>query len=259
MAEFLPDLDDGELWVPSDIFVNDVVANNSCRNSRLSPRLFLSLDEFSRSFSSTLSQLPPRPYVDYSPLLGFGLSHNYFQCVCMHVPILASCMSLCVPFTLPLIASVFRVTVKQRYNQSNTVISPPKAAAAPCFGAVHHVCNHRSGSPSPKRHHLRHQALTPQVKGFLETRTRVFPERSQNQLVIPSRIHTGESSRRECGGTGVFLPRVVEYATSVPDFSRKQGAWNRLDNQISQQLSKQDEECHGQLPPEMILPHDWTY
>ncbi|KAK4749910.1 hypothetical protein SAY87_027359 [Trapa incisa] len=79
MAEFLPDLDDGELWVPSDIFVNDVVANNCCRNSRLSPRLFLSLDEFSRSFSSTLSQLPPRPYVDYSPLLGFGLSHNYFQ------------------------------------------------------------------------------------------------------------------------------------------------------------------------------------
>ncbi|KAK4800034.1 hypothetical protein SAY86_025399 [Trapa natans] len=83
MAEFLPDLDDGELWVPSDIFVNDVVANNCCRNSRLSPRLFLSLDEFSRSFSSTLSQLPPRPYVDYSPLLGFGLSHNYFQEACL--------------------------------------------------------------------------------------------------------------------------------------------------------------------------------
>lgn len=46
------------------------------------------------------------------------------------------------------------------------------------------------------------------------------------------------------------------------------GARNRSDVQISQQLNsftrgnpviRQGEECHGQLPPEMVLPHDWTY
>lgn len=46
------------------------------------------------------------------------------------------------------------------------------------------------------------------------------------------------------------------------------GARNRLDIQISRQMNsivrassaaKQEEECHRQLPPEMFLPHDWTY
>lgn len=64
MAEFLPNLDDGESWLPSDILLNDVAANH--RRGVIIPRCFSPLDELSRSFSA-LTLLPPRPSNDCSP------------------------------------------------------------------------------------------------------------------------------------------------------------------------------------------------
>lgn len=89
MAEFLPNLDDGELWLPSDIFMNDVAAN---RYIRLTPRRYSSLDGLCRGFSA-LSLLPPGLYVGYSPP-ALGLSHKYFQ---VSPPL---SFSVCMPFCL---------------------------------------------------------------------------------------------------------------------------------------------------------------
>ncbi|XP_031379282.1 uncharacterized protein LOC116194574 isoform X1 [Punica granatum] len=244
MAEFLPNLDDGELWLPSDIFLNDVAATHYRR--RLGPRRFSSLDELSRSFSA-FTLLPPRPSAD----------------------------SITVPPALSLSPKYFENSM--RPTQYCTVITSPAtgplAAAMTTFGAAHHKYDRSNCMPfavAPKllydEYRLLQRARMPQVGSHVEARAGVLPDRVKNQLAIscPGR----GASRRECGGTGVFLPRVGAY-TSASDFRRKRaGTRNTLDIKISEQMNsivtdgvvaRQEKERHYQVPPEMALPHDWTY
>ncbi|KAK4757406.1 hypothetical protein SAY87_018707 [Trapa incisa] len=193
MVEFPPNLDDGELWLPSGIFLNDAVAN---RGRGLIPaRCFSSLDQLPQSLAA-LTKLPPRSLI-----------------------------------------SLYQTT------QHGAVITP--SARGLLRSAM------TSSSAVNYEHLLLQQALL--------TRNRL-----ENHLNI---CYGGEgATRREYRGTGVFLPRIAEYATAS-DYRKKQGMRNRLDIRIREHMNftmvgavaKKEKEGHLEMPAEMSLPHEWPY
>ncbi|CAL5356998.1 unnamed protein product [Camellia sinensis] len=73
---------------------------------------------------------------------------------------------------------------------------------------------------------------------------------------------------REYGGTGVFLPRAAVSATTTTaaDSRRRQSVRNKKEtkviphgNPMKMDVVGKQEECHYHLPPDMGLPQDWTY
>ncbi|PKI37541.1 hypothetical protein CRG98_042054 [Punica granatum] len=237
MAEFLPNLDDGELWLPSDIFLNDVAATHYRR--RLGPRRFSSLDELSRSFSA-FTLLPPRPSAD----------------------------SITVPPALSLSPKYFENSM--RPTQYCTVITSPAtgplAAAMTTFGAAHHKYDRSNCMPfavAPKllydEYRLLQRARMPQLSS-LSCRWGAMLKpgpgfcRTGSRTSWPYPVRDGE----RLGGSVEGLAYSFLALVRIPQPPILEG--NEMNSIVTDGVvARQEKERHYQVPPEMALPHDWTY
>lgn len=235
MAEFPPNLDDGELWLPSDIFLNEVPSKRGLHLHRLSP----CMDDLAQRLAalSLLKQgnLISKPNVQRFGSVRCGLqngsytqeqdcSHQLRGCKLVPKPAYGGSevfyqFQLRKPVQLPKVDDGFlktRASVLQK--QQNHLLS--------------RLQNRLQNRPSPSRE-----------SGFVKV----------------------------SGGTGVFHPRVVPNTTTTSTTTtssafvkKKQVSRNRQEIQVpsSQRISLggvKSKEFHYQLPPELCLPKDWTY
>ncbi|GMN39548.1 hypothetical protein TIFTF001_008769 [Ficus carica] len=238
MAEFPPNLDDGELWLPSDIFLNEVPSKRGLHLHRFSP----CMDDLAQRLAafSLLKQrnLISKPNVQRFVPVRCGLengsytqeqdcSHRFCGCKLVPKPAYGGSevfyqFQLRKPVQLPKVDDGFletRASVLQK--QQN------------------HLLNRLQNRPLPSRE-----------SGFVKV----------------------------SGGTGVFHPRVVlnttttsTTTTSSAFVKKKQVSRNRQEIQApsSQRINRpitttslggvKSKEFHNQLPPELCLPKDWTY
>ncbi|XP_015898838.1 uncharacterized protein LOC107433612 [Ziziphus jujuba] len=236
MAEFPPNPDDGELWLPSDIFLNEMP-------SRLGPHRFPCMDDLAQQFAAlalfkqrrSLSKLQPkvspnaqrfRPPVQYGQ--GNPLSHGRSS-----------------------LRPLRNGGLEDRRGVNGFETEPYLGGSELFYG---------------------YQLLKPtkpQVDSFLQARATVF-QRQQNR--IQNRLLPNKGSGpgiggfvKVSGGTGVFHPRVSNTTIPTIDVKKKQGLRNRQGIQMTSQgsfvkrVGGHKDEFQYQLPPEMGLPQDWTY
>ncbi|XP_012074333.1 uncharacterized protein LOC105635822 isoform X2 [Jatropha curcas] len=242
MAEFPPNLDDGELYLPSDIFLTEVPSKyNPYRLSCMEDLAthFASLSLLKNQPSSTPSRPPPKPPLNYQVKMAVrDLSANHLPAG--HVGFNGG-------------GGVAGVEIGQRlYGYGN-------------------------GSFLARSEPFYEFQVQPQVDSYLDTRPMLLqrPRTPIQNRVYPFRgsgfeFGGGGGRRgRESGGTGVFHPRIVHNSTNDSpfnaDYKRKQGVRNKQEIQVNSQqrnsmrrVSK-EEDCYYHLPPEMGLPQDWTY
>ncbi|OAY42987.1 uncharacterized protein LOC110620622 [Manihot esculenta] len=233
MAEFPPNLDDGELWLPSDIFLNEVPSKyNPYRLSCMEDLAghFAALSLLQNHSSSSLSSPPPKPALNSQ-----GLKLAVRDIYASHLP------SGYLGFN-------GGAELGQRLNGYGT------------------------GSVLARSEPFYELQAQPQVDSYMETRPRVM-QRHRNPLqnrLDPFQGSgfgvrgSGGGIVRESGGTGVFHPRIVNPTTTTPattDVKRKQGMRSRQEIQATQQRNSVRRvgvnNCH--LHPEMGLPQEWTY
>ncbi|OAY40734.1 uncharacterized protein LOC110623635 [Manihot esculenta] len=240
MAEFPPNLEDGELWLPSDIFLNEVP-------SKYNPYRISCMEDFAGHFAALSllqnhsSPTPSRPHPKS-----------------------------------PLNSQRFKIAVRE-LSASHL---PPVSLGVNGGAELGQRLNGYGSGPLLARSEPFHEfQVQPQVDSYPDTTLRVC-ERQRNPPQI--RLHPfpgsgfgfrggggGGGGVRESGGTGVFHPRIVNPTTASPattDVKRKQVVRSRAENQVNQQRNSmkspgvnKQEDCYYHLPPEMGLPHDWTY
>ncbi|XP_008784107.2 uncharacterized protein LOC103703142 [Phoenix dactylifera] len=215
MAEFPPNLDDGELWLPSEIFPDVGV----CHHRHRQP--------VAAGLHSDVS------YVDElaEKLAAFGLldSSNLL---------------------LPAIRRNPHLSDRFRFASGPVTRFGPVADREAGAGMVYDGFRSRAAA-------RRVVAGWRPVFPFSPAKPAQFfgPERT----VVP--VRTGGSGR-ECGGTGVFLPRVINNEVTAPMKKKsciKDGGEQRKQLTGVAAMGMQGMPFHQAPPPEMGLPQDWTY
>ncbi|KAJ8749127.1 hypothetical protein K2173_013734 [Erythroxylum novogranatense] len=264
MAEFPPNLDDGELWLPSDIFINEVpsiIGSFSCMNDEQLVRQFAAL--------SFLQNHRPRP------------SSNLAQVICFSQPLLA-CK------TLGTLAWLFNCSIAFVFLPSSQRVKPElgdfslnRLSPPGCFrchGSAElgqRCVGYQKGSLFPRPNSFCDFRVQPQVANHLETSAWLAQGHHSRQHLTRVNPCQGRGFGsgsvgfvRDSGGTGVFHPRIVKpTTTTASDVRKKQGLGNRQEIQATwprnhmtrEPIKKLQEDCYYYLPPEMGLPQDWTY
>ncbi|CAL2272892.1 unnamed protein product [Prunus armeniaca] len=228
MAGFPPNLNDGERWLPSDIFLNEV-ANST---SKLNPHHFLSMDELAQHLAA-LSFLRQRQCLSKSLL---------------HIPM--------EPFRPPVQYNQLGSLPQRSLNLSLSHGLEEKGASFHGYGAELHYHNQ----------FLKPAQL--QVCSFLETRKRVLNRQQNRLWTYQgSGIGSMGGFERVSGGTGVFHPRVLNTTTTTrnPQVKKKQGLRNIQQIKATQQRKPIESvgmgrgDCYNQLRSDVRLPQEWTY
>ncbi|XP_041024701.1 uncharacterized protein LOC121265225 isoform X2 [Juglans microcarpa x Juglans regia] len=240
MAEFPPNLDDGEVWLPSDIFLNEVVPA-SC----LSHRNLSCVDNLAERFAA-FAVLQHRRNVSNAPR---NLSPN-------------------LEWFRPEVQKFGTISrVPQEYMSLNGGYENTGRGLCGC-GA-------RPYSPVNKLLY-EYQLLQPSqpkavVDGLSARVLRNQQNRLQNRL-LPFQGSTGFGLSggcvKESGGTGVFIPRILNTSATTSavasDTRKRKVLRNEQETQVTGNSLKgidvaKQRESHYYLPPEMSLPQDWTY
>ncbi|KAB8909402.1 hypothetical protein FH972_026801 [Carpinus fangiana] len=225
MAEFTPNLDDGEVWLPSDIFLSQVP-------SRPIPHHRSCMDDLTERFAAFTLLQPLRNVSKPSPNL-----------------------------------ERFRPVVR-----CGPVCRLPKEYMGVNGGLEVEEIGHGLYGPYFTGHKLayEYQLLEPAqpqeaVDSFRSRVLRAQQNSLQNRLLPfqgSGRYGVGGGFVKESGGTGVFIPRTLNTATTETMAVLRNG----LEIQVTQQGSYlngigmgQQRESHHYLPPETGLPQDWTY
>ncbi|XP_043689322.1 uncharacterized protein LOC122640230 isoform X2 [Telopea speciosissima] len=230
MAGFPPNLDDGELWLPSDIFPDEV---SSKIRPKFSPELTY-MEDIAQQISAYAllerNQIVAKPPLNLVPNLEIKRQSRYGT------------------VTAPQTRFGFGFRGVHGVGH-NDYVSVNEDRFRVGLGQIY---QYRSMSP-----------VQSQVENYLQARARVS-QRLQNHNqgqnhFLPFQV-TGSSIGgfvRESGGTGVFLPRV---ATTV-DVKKKHGVKKGEETKQRQPNKNNDVEKQErlQLSPEVRLPQDWTY
>ncbi|OVA07134.1 hypothetical protein BVC80_1289g53 [Macleaya cordata] len=224
MADFPPNLDDGELWLPSDILPKEVSSkfypnfpSELTYMEELAQQLLLEQNQTNikppPNLAPNLKVRPPNRFCSIAPPrpelgLGFGggtvLGHNL-------------------------------------YVSGN---------GGSYFGS----------RPVYQYHAIK--PVQTQVGNFVQARALVL-QRQQNQVqnrFLPFQVNgswKGGFVRESGGGTGVFLPRIGATTT----YPRKKHSGKKGEEMIKQRgpVKKVAVGKEDQPPPEMGLPQEWTY
>ncbi|XP_059643174.1 uncharacterized protein LOC132285030 [Cornus florida] len=246
MADFPPNLDDGELWLPSDIFPDEIPS----RKSPFYHSELTHLQNLAQHFAALALLQRFRNQTVAKQRLNLAPNSERFEPA------------------VPYDSTGYRRAWHFGFNGS--------------AGVGHGVDGYGIGSrgtwtgcrPAYQYHFV--QPVQPQVESFMEARARVLQKQqkqflqSQN-MVLPFRgSRVGGGFVREYGGTGVFLPRINSTTTTNVARKRQSVTNNRKEfqvipprNSIKRGVDEERrEECHYQLPPPEMglgLPQDWTY
>ncbi|GAV57319.1 hypothetical protein CFOL_v3_00857, partial [Cephalotus follicularis] len=246
MAEFLPNLDDGERYLPSDIF------NNESHFSWMD----MDMDNLAHHFA-TLSLLQQHRHTP-PKLTPNNTRPTNFQ-----------------RFEEPV---HFRSVNPTLLNFQFNGVNGGDKLYHRLYG--YDIRPFVTGSDPFYEYHLLKPTQT-QVDRYLEARARILQHQKQRQLqlqvqnrllqnsALPFRGRTG-FVRESGGGTGVFHPRIANATASTAtatDGKRKQGLRMRqAESKATQQRNSlrrasgsKHKDSHYHLPPEMVLPRDWTY
>ncbi|XP_022766052.1 uncharacterized protein LOC111310945 [Durio zibethinus] len=234
-SNFPPNLDDGELWLPSDIFLNEVPA-------KLKPHLhqnhhlpFSSMDDLAPRYAAlslpTYQQKLPKATnferlkepVRYGSMNGTGFEVGQ---------------------------SLYGFRTRAFLGDTKRVYELLK----PTQAQVESYAEARA------------RVLQRQQNRLVQNRVLQFEANGFNA----SKFGLGGGLVRESGGTGVFHPRIVNNSqnTTTSDSKRKRSLRSRQaqEIQVSRQMNSmkgvgvgKQEDCYYHLPPEMGLPRDWTY
>ncbi|XP_077234427.1 uncharacterized protein LOC143876619 [Tasmannia lanceolata] len=222
MAELPPNLDDLELWLPSDIFPDEIYDPQT--SSILTPE-FPSQLTYMENLAKQLQAFSIKPPPNLIPnFLEIGPGSRF--------------ATVSPP---PQAGLGFRV-------------SYPGAGQNPT-GFVNG--GFRSGS-GPGNQYYPVKPVQPQVESFLQERARVLQRqqnRGQNRF-LPVQVNGSRRTGflRESGGTGVFLPRV-----SNVDFRKKSAMKSAEQKQPMRNVAGGRQGMTFQHPSEVGLPHEWTY
>ncbi|PON43333.1 hypothetical protein PanWU01x14_275310 [Parasponia andersonii] len=243
MAQFPPNPDDGELWLPSDIFLNEVSSKRglhhfSCMDDlaqRLATVTFLK----QRSLSKPPLKTPP----------------NRFGPVPVHPnPFPQKCSKTGNGFENG--QSLYGYRLVHNYGNSAELFYE-YPLQKPVQAQVNVFLETRARVLQKQQNRLRNQ---------------LFPCREKSGFGVGGFV-------RLSGGTGVFHPRVSNTTTTTSSpasstafssalVTKKQVFRRRQENQVLSQRNStrvvgvHKEDSHHQLhppPPEMGLPQDWTY
>ncbi|KAK8540062.1 hypothetical protein V6N13_048838 [Hibiscus sabdariffa] len=236
-TNFPPNLDDGELWLPSDIFLNEA-------HSKFNPHLHLHLHNHNYNYTR-----PPFSCMD-------DLASRF------------AAHSLPMPHhKLP------KPTNFQRFHEPVCY----SAGIGTGSEAGHSFYGFRNGpflgGAKPVHECQFSKQTQAQVESYFEARTKVLL-RQRNRLFqnrdLPFQANgfnnytlgLGGGLVRKAGGTGVFHPRILNTAV---DSEKKQSLRNRQseENQVIRGMNimkrvgaAQREDCYYHLPPEMGFPRD---
>ncbi|XP_017976337.1 PREDICTED: uncharacterized protein LOC18598392 [Theobroma cacao] len=229
-----PNLDDGELWLPSDIFLNEAP-------SKFKPLLphhlpFSCMDDLAPRFAS-LSL--PKHQQKLPKATNFERLKEPVCCGSMNGSGFKGGQSL----------YGFRT--------------------GPFLGGTKPVHEFQFLKPTPAQveSYVEARARVLQRQQNRLIQNRVFPFQASG--FNANKYGLGGGLVRECGGTGVFHPRTVNTdlnASTTFHYKKKQSVRNRQlqESQVSSMkrvgvtVAKQ-EDCYYHLPAEMGLPRDWTY
>ncbi|KAL5739915.1 hypothetical protein ACOSP7_028808 [Xanthoceras sorbifolium] len=229
MAEFPPNLDDGELYLPSDIFLNQKVP------TRFNPHHHhLSyMDDLAHHLTalSLLQQTRPNHPLKVPHNLEVGLTTRF------RPPVRTRVVDPLRPPSYYGLHGGLQVEVGQRpFSAPLCDIHLPKPSSTPIDRVLQRQTNR------------------------LVQQNRVLPNQG-------SGFGFRGGLTRESGGTGVFHPRIINnFTPSGSNAKKKQSVRDKEEMQKSEQrksmkrveVSKR-EDCYYHLPPEMGLPRDWTY
>ncbi|XWS43346.1 hypothetical protein CRYUN_Cryun16bG0095100 [Craigia yunnanensis] len=237
LSNFPPNLDDGELWLPSDIFLNEVPSKFkphlhhhlpfSCMDDLASRFAALSLPKHQQKLPKAANFQTLKEPVRYGSTNGTGFEVS---------------QSLYGFTTSPFLGGIKPVYEFQFLKPIQTQVESYVESRA--------------------------RVLQRQQNRLVENRVLPFQENGFNNA--PNKFGLGSGLARESGGTGVFHPRIVNTNPNATIFysKKKQTLRNRQSQgiQASRQMNSmkrvgvgKQEDCYYHLPPEMGLPSDWTY
>ncbi|XVF55846.1 hypothetical protein PTKIN_Ptkin06aG0069600 [Pterospermum kingtungense] len=237
-SNFPPNLDDGEHWLPSDIFLNEVP-------SKFTPHLHHHLPNFS--------------------CMG-DLAHRF---AALSLPKHQQ--------KLPKPTNFERLKEPVRYGSMNgTGFEVGQSLygfrTGPFIGGTKPVYEFQLLKPTQAQveGYVEARARVLQRQQNRLVQNRVLPFQANGFNNTTNKFGLGGGLVRESGGTGVFHPRIVNTNPNATTFDskKKQSPRNRQSQeiQVSQQMNPmkrvgvgKQEDCHYHLPPEMGLPRDWTY
>ncbi|XP_057466976.1 uncharacterized protein LOC130756471 isoform X2 [Actinidia eriantha] len=234
MADFPSNLDDGELWLPSEIFHNQLSSMEDLAQ-RVAALAFLE-----RRGSQTLPKPPPN--LRFLRPVWYGLAGSLWE------GYFGFNGGLGVGYG----RGLYGFGVEGLWTSSGPVYS--YQFVNPVQPQVERVMDARA------------RVLSREQNRMLERL--VLPLQGRGLGV------GGGGLEREYGGTGVFLPRTgttktttrSRKTTSTLNVGSQQSVRNRQEIQVIPQRSpikmadmRKQEECHYHLPPEMGLPQYWTY
>ncbi|XAR69821.1 hypothetical protein NMG60_11001546 [Bertholletia excelsa] len=261
MAEFPPNLDDGELWLPSDIFPQEVPS------------------KFSRPhFPSDLAYMENLAR-RHAALASLETNQNR---------------------TASILARRRAALASLETDQNRTASTPPPNLLRIALPLAHRATSYvpplrrsyNAGSDATRgrgqgygMERLRagfgpayycpiRNPVQPQAESFREPRPG-FMQIQQNRVLAPraNRVGVGGAGFvRDSGGTGVFHPRIAtssaatnSFTTSASNAGKRPGLENKQEDQaiaLRNSIRRADVEKHDlyhQVPPDMGLPQDWTY
>lgn len=236
-SNFPPNVDDGEHWLPSDIFVNEV------------PSKFTPPHLHHRPPFSCMDDLAPR-------FAALSL-HNHHQ-------------------KLPKATNFERLKEPVRYRSMNGTgfdMGPSLYGfrTGPFIGGTKPVYDFQLLKPTQAQvqSYVEARARVLQRQQNRLVPNRVLPFQANGFNNTTPKLGLGGGLVRDSGGTGVFHPRIVNSNPNATiDSKKKQSLKNRQPQevQVSQQMNSmksvgvgKQEDCCYHLPPEMGLPRDWTY
>ncbi|KAE8726642.1 Detected protein of unknown function [Hibiscus syriacus] len=229
---FPPNLDDGELWLPSDIFLNDVPSKIKPHlhhhNSRRLP--FSCMEDLASRFAALKL---PKHHQKLSKAVNF---ERVQEPVCY--------------------GTVNRSGLEAGQSFYGFRSGPFLGGTKPVY-----ECQFVKPTQAQVESYVEARARVLQRLQNRLFQNRDLPFQANGFNNYKHRL--GGGLVRTSGGTGVFHPRVLN---STFDSEKKQGLRNRQSQEI--QVSREmkamkgvsivkQEDCHYHLPPEMGFPRDW--
>ncbi|ERN16137.1 uncharacterized protein LOC18444435 isoform X1 [Amborella trichopoda] len=235
MADFPPNLDDGELWLPSDFFPDEIYPPNHA---------------------------PPSKFLHSSKFSGGAKFNPEFPCELTYMEDLANQLALAIldekpspkpPPKMPPVLEIqnqrpsSRPLVNPRFGENTFEKSGFGALSKSGFGNPGFDCSRACTGLKP---------LPFQKPG----RTRMQVQRQMNQPLPFQAIGSEVGSLRGSNGTGVFLPRIFHADTGTTQkqnfkVAEKKQEQNRNVGGVRKRVTFQS----VQRSPELGLPQDWTY
>ncbi|KAK7837181.1 uncharacterized protein LOC112031466 [Quercus suber] len=239
MAQFPPNLDDGEVWLPSDIFINEkpITKFNPHHHISCSCSCYCMQDEYdelAKRFAAFALRNVSKPNPNSER---FRQAVRYGSVTQGHAPL---------EYILDLNGGYGRSSSRNGHRLSHE----------------HLLVEQPQPPQDVYENNLRARVLKSQQN---RVQNRVYPFQASSGFGV-SGGGRGGGFVKESGGTGVFHPRILNTTTTTTtttDLRKKQALRNRQEIQATQHLKAvgmgKQRESHHYLPPEMALPQDWTY